>query len=322
MTNEKLNLAVLFDTNSYRQLTLNKTKSELKVLRKKIRKLELKKDIKAYCIFIVATELLAHLTEGKNGMNYLNCLNSLVFLSNHCYNQKERTINLIPPPYAHVTNSVFGVLPVDYEDSNKRISAFIDNFSIYNGLPPADSYNVEIFERIKQKIQTDESDFSRNIIELINTAKVIVKEKNPKTSEKHLKIKLLEYLSGFEFEQTISMGILKSVAETLGITLSDKELFKRGTYMRTEFPFSVGFLKWIMQKIILGNIDMQSKSSTKKRWNWIWDYQVSFLLTKHTIDNRKIILVTSDKDILNMSRDLGFNNEVLTVLEYMDFLKK
>jgi len=67
---------------------------------------------------------------------------------------------------------------------------------------------------------------------------------------------------------------------------------------------------------------MQSKTSKEKRWNWQWDYQVSFLISPHTIDDREVILVTSDGDIIEMLRDFGYQNKVLTITEYLDYLKQ
>ncbi len=92
--------------------------------------------------------------------------------------------------------------------------------------------------------------------------------------------------------------------------------------MHLEFPLSVGFYKWICSKIVSDNIDMQSKTSKEKRWNWQWDYQVSFLISPHTLDNREVILVTSDGDIIEMLRDFGYQNKVLTITEYLEYLKQ
>jgi hypothetical protein len=117
------------------------------------------------------------------------------------------------------------------------------------------------------------------------------------------------------------MSMISGVSETLEIELSYEELFKRATFLRSVFPFSVGFLKWVMHKIVSANIDMQSKTSMTKRWNWLWDYQVSFLITEHTLDSRNILLITSDHDIIEMNKEYGFDNKVLTLSEYIEFLK-
>jgi hypothetical protein len=67
---------------------------------------------------------------------------------------------------------------------------------------------------------------------------------------------------------------------------------------------------------------MQSRTSKVKRWNWHWDYHVSFLVNGHTLANKEVILVTSDGDIIEMLKELGYENKVFTITEYLNYLKQ
>ncbi|WP_298148528.1 hypothetical protein [Flavobacterium sp.] len=103
--------------------------------------------------------------------------------------------------------------------------------------------------------------------------------------------------------------------------MDTEELNNRAYYLKTQLPLSVGFFQSILATVIEDNIDMTSKKSKAKRWNWLWDYQVSFLVSQNTINEGNIILVTSDAELVKILREYNLGEKVMDVKEYLSFLK-
>jgi len=80
MTTIQQKTSVFFDTNSYRQIVLNKSESEIIKLFVNIRIAERKFNIEAMSTQTVSWELMANLVEEENGINYKNWRLELVRL--------------------------------------------------------------------------------------------------------------------------------------------------------------------------------------------------------------------------------------------------
>jgi len=318
MTDRKF--AVLFDTNSYRQFVTGKTTSQTISDIKALREAEEKKNIKAYGVMVVALEMLGNLTEGESGFNYKDCLNGLIAMTNHCLEETPQAPRIIPQPYLHLTRSFFGVIPPEIENRVQNLLGVANDLRLDLEKAVAHHKTSGTFDQIKAYIEKEEADFSTNIVDLIEGARQEILRIHPKIAPKQLRAKLLDYIENGPFEPFVAMAIIYTVAITLGLQLPKDEGIKRALTMHLEFPLSVGFYKWICYKIVYDNIDMQSKTSKEKRWNWHWDYQVSFLVNGHTLDNRDVILVTSDGDIIEMLQDFGYQNKVLTISQYLDYV--
>jgi len=313
--------AVVFDTNSYRQFVVGKTTEQVTSDISDIRAAENKKSILPFGIMVVGMEMLANLSEGEGGFNYKDCLNGVVAMGHHCFDEEHKAPRIIPQPYLHITRSFFDTVPTKIELRAKNMGGVVDDFR--NDLTKAiEHHKVKgTFDQIKDYIDKEENQFSTDIVDLIDGARQEIIRKHPKIAPKQLRTKLLDYIENGAFEPFVALAIIYAVSTTLQLQLPKDEGIKRAMSMHLEFPLSVGFYKWICSKIVSDNIDMQSKTSKQKRWNWQWDYQVSFLISSHTIDNREVILVTSDGDMTEMLEDFGYQNKVLTITEYLEFLK-
>lgn len=93
-----------------------------------------------------------------------------------------------------------------------------------------------------------------------------------------------------------------------------------GWIMPQMFPLSVAFYQWICRKIVMDKIDLRSKKSRETRWNWRWDYEVSFLMNDHQLNGRIVLLVTSDKDMTRILHKYWYGVRVLTLESYLAFL--
>ena len=317
---EKSGFAVVFDTNSYRQLVMGKTTAQVLQETQEIKALEEKKNIKAYGIMVVGMEMLAHLADGEGSFNYQDCLNGILCMGQHCFDKDRNAPLIVPQPYLHLTRAFFGTVPDEIEKRAKNMAGVVDD--LRQDLEKSLKFHNEkhTFSDIRDYIQREESAFSTQIVDLINGAKDEILKKHPKINKRDLRTKLLDYIQNGPFEPYVALAMMIAVAISLKIQLPEEETIKRAFTMNMEFPLSVGFYTWICKIIVRDNIDMASKGSQEKRWNWLWDYQVSFLISPYTIDNREVMLVTSDGDITQMLKDFGYENKVMTIAEYQQFL--
>lgn len=315
-------IAVVFDTNSYRDLVRDKTTSDVLVEILSIRKQEEKKGIAAFGSQVVGMEMLGNLVEGPQGFNYKDCLNGVIAMAHHAYDDSGQTPRIIPHPFLHIARSFFGSLPPEIEQKSKNMGGVIADFKVDYTRAETHHTTTSTFQKIKDYLEREEKDFATNITDLIDGARQEILRKHPKIPHKQLRIKLLDYIANGPFEPFVALAIIYAVAQTLQIPLPQNEGIKRAMSLADNFPLSVGFYTWICYKIVADTIDMQSQASKEKRWNWRWDYEVSFLISDHTIDQREVILVTKDGDITTMLEDFGFTNRVMTLPEYLIFLNQ
>lgn len=315
MTNQKT--SVFFDTNSYRQIVRNKNSTELSELFRLIQSAEKEKNIEPISTLTVNLELSANLVEGKNGINFENCLNCLRFLTKHCFDSEKQIIRIASFPFFQISAMMFGALPIDFDKSSKRISKHFETFKSFEKEP---NLSKEFYEFVKSTLTKHEQDFSNSLIGLIKAANYGMEQIHPKMDKKSRKRKLIEYFKSDSYSQHLSIQSLKIVSEKLGIELDNQEFQNRAHFLRKELPISSAFFQWILCEIIQKDIDMTSKKSKAKRWNWLWDYQISFLISRNTINEGKMILVTSDKEIIQILNENGLENNVMEIDQYLEFL--
>jgi len=91
MTNDRY--AVVFDTNSYRNLILHKPIEEVKGFVEQIRKKERLKNIVAKATPVVGMEMLANLAGPGKSLHYDDCLKGLIAMANHCYEEESNSLH-------------------------------------------------------------------------------------------------------------------------------------------------------------------------------------------------------------------------------------
>ncbi len=314
-------IAVIFDTNSYRNFVRGKNFDEVIELTNKLRKQEKTKDIRPSASVIALIEMIANLAEGKNGFNYNDCLNGIVAMSYHCFDNVEQAPRIIPHAYLLIAKSFFHQLPSQVEENVKNLGGLLNDFKNDKDIAIRHYEKQATFENYKEYIGNLETGFSQQIIALIDGVKSEIKKDSPDISSKHLREKMLNYIDSDLFYNNMSIAILTALSNKMGLSYSQSEFKKMGTFLSENFPFASGFFKWICYEVVDKNIDLNSKTSKEKRWNWIWDYNVSFSVSNSTVQGREVILVTSDKDLKQMLADTGFGARVMELDDYLDFVE-
>lgn len=311
----------LFDTNVYRNIGSNKTIDETLREMEGIQKLESQKNIKACGLLVVGMELLGNLSDGPGSLPYNECLHGLIAMAHHCYENTRNDINVAAHSYPQLCQSFFKVIPDTYDLQSKNLGGTIADFK--KDYPKALSYHHQNgnFQAIKSYIEKEEKAFSQRITDFIEMAKLEILNAKPNLKKGALRTELLHYIQNGPYNSILGRIIIQAIAFSLNIQLSEEEIISKANALSTELPLSTGFLKWISYKIVNNKIDMQSKHSKHERWNWQWDYEATFLISKHTLAGKEPVLVTEDEDIRQVLRDYGYSTRVFKLQEYLSFLR-
>lgn len=314
---ENSKIAVIFDTNSYRQFCRDKSCEELLQCSINLKNAEKKKNIKCNGSVIVAMELLSHLNADKDNANYVECLKSLIVLANHCFDDEIQQPIIFPHAYLHITHSLFKKVPPDVSRNVESLGGVINDFriSVKNAIDHHESHST--FEKISNYIDSLESEFAQQIVNLINGVELLVKTENPTINNKHLREKKLRYIDSDNFKEMMTLAIVKTMAAKMNLSIAQNELNKMSQFMLDTFPVASGFYQWICREIIDKNIDMYSKKSKIKRWNWLWDYHASFGVSKSTLGGRSVLFVTSDDDLTKILSTFDFGDNVMDLKDYL-----
>jgi hypothetical protein len=311
---------VIFDTSAYRNLTLNCSSSEIEERIKKIKNAENEKGITVYLSTIVLTELLNHLSNDEQNLEYRdNCLNGIVASIFHGRNQileidkYKSSLNNI------VLQDVFGII-----DQKEKIY----NYSVLN-----------ICNEITTKIQKgktieqiqDDSDIAdaieinhKNCIETrkndVEIFTQIIKGFNPDVNLEKSKIGNQEFYKSLTNGSGLNIKLSNVMAETylqgtiqffkqynLSVTQNHTEKFI-GIYKSAIMNMQEFFKKFN------NDANFTNDYKHKKIWNDIND---THLLMNSYIKDEKVILVTHDK---KMKFETSENFQKMELNDYLKYL--
>lgn len=318
MNSEKY--AVVFDTNSYRNLIRGTSNEDIGAKIAQIKEKEARKNIMAKATPVVASEMLANLAGPGKSPHYDECLKGLIAMANHCCEEAENTMHIIPLPYLHLAINFFEVSPPYAELITKNMGGVIGDFKI-DYLKAVEGHNLkETFTKLRVYIDNEESRWIREVESFVELARHEALKLGPPINAKDIGDKMLKFIDSGLFVPRISMAIIFSLARSLQIKMTGHEHATKGWILPQMFPLSVAFYQWICRKIVMDKIDLRTKKSRATRWNWRWDYEVSFLMNDHLLNGRIVIVVTSDKDMTRMLQKYGYGARVLNLESYLGFL--
>lgn len=316
---EKIRYTVIFDTNSYRDFVSVTSKEEVLISIERLLHCEKLKGIQSCCVFIVAWEMFAHLAN-KEDSNFDECYRGIIALSNHCFDQNILGIRITPPPIEHLKNSYFPSISneLDYKlQGTQNILKKIKE----NPEKGVEYYTINsTFQEISSFIDKEEKDFAEIISSEISRITNEIITTNPNIKSNRLTKEVLKSISSNEYKLVFAKSVILMASTNLTTKLAIEELKDMSISLINEFPILVDFFISILYKVAKDKIDMFSNNSRKRRWNWLWDHQVSSLISKHTIYNGQVILVTRDKAIIEIIGKNGFLNKVMNIDQYLEFI--
>ncbi|NCC61051.1 MAG: hypothetical protein EOM12_08930 [Verrucomicrobiae bacterium] len=311
-------IGVIFDTNSYRNFVKDCEIDQVSEAVRKLREKENEAGIKVYSSIIVGLELLGSLVEQDDGPNFKDCLKGIIALGIHCFDEEKKDLRIIPDARLLITGSFF-------PDSHKKKELVLRVRKV-GGVICDIKNNYEdaikthkskgTFSTIKKDLISERNKFLDKIKFLLNYIKEGIK-KNSNENENDIKRKTLNYINSDNFKESISLGIISSIQNN---QKKENEIYKKAKILREKFLLSVEFFRYILYKIIKNNIDLNSNRTIEERANWIWDYNISFHISDETIDDRKIIIITSDKDMIDIFKNNSFGDRIMNLEEYRRFI--
>jgi hypothetical protein len=273
--------------------------------------------IQAAAHAIAALELIGSLVEGEEGFNYADCLTRLIGLGFHCHENDEAGPRILPHSYVNIARSFFGVRDEEAEAKVRSVGGVIVDFKNDPTGAVAGHNDRNTFEVVKSWLQLSEHEFAMQIDQLVNEEKGKVMKDDPNLEPSELRTKTLERVKSRSIEDEIASSILKDAAIRLKKPWPEEEIKGMGDSLIQHIPLAVGFLKWVLYTVVDKDIDMFSKTSQKKRWNWIWDYQVTFLISDLSVNRKMSFVVTADKGIHEVLVDHGYGDRVMKLPEYL-----
>jgi hypothetical protein len=281
-----------------------------------LREAEERHHVQATVQVIAALELIGSLVEGEEGFNYADCLTGLIGLGFHCNENDEAGLRILPPSYVNIARSFFWP-DQEAEADVRNVGGVIVDFKKDPTGAVAGHTQRNTFETVKTWLQSSEQEFAMQIDQLINEEKAKVMAADPDVEPGELRKKTLERLTSRAIEDEIAASILEDAARRLQKPCSVQEIKAMGDSLIQHIPLAVGFIKWVLYTVVDRDIDMFSKTSQKKRWNWIWDYQVTFLISDVSVNNKTSLVVTADQDIHEVLGEHGFEDRALKLPEYL-----
>jgi len=106
-------------------------------------------------------------------------------------------------------------------------------------------------------------------------------------------------------------------ATKVGKAVSSHELKEKSKIMLEVFPVPFHLMSSLLQKIAMDK-EFKLDNPEKKRWNFVWDSQLSFSIgANHEIADVPIFFITSDGEIIKAAEAAGCGSRVLSLKDYL-----
>lgn len=309
-----MNQAIIFDTNAYRNLTVNRSFDECKKIIDRIVTQEAINNNLSFLSPIVLIELAAHLND-TNDKAYLNCKNAYASCYLHCKDYVSENFRMIPDGESHLAKVLF-----NYENT-----VVLDKLTAYGQLAyrtyaDFSENNIDSFRKHFQEMS--------KYVEFVETQFVtdmhtyIVKELNPEATDWHPlkqdKVRRKRLLQEIKSDKPIDYFALAQVvkaSDIANVKLDDYDLFDLTDRVKSVFPAPLYLYKNIFNKIVESGADLTNPK--KKRWNWIWDIQILFSISDISMASKDTLLVTSDNDVIAAANAAGLSNKIMPLKDYL-----
>lgn len=307
-------MVTVFDTNTYRTLVSQLSSKDALQKISEIKALEKAKGLRALMSTTVAMELISHLYDNDTFYQEGDCTKAVRALYAHCGD--NISYGVVPLPNVQISRDFF--MKEDKTGTATQDTVAQICYALYENPTSETASN---FKHQILSIKTHIEDVEKSTADYLNeTAKELRKSKGDK--DKNIKI-LCDMHIG---------ALLTGIAEKNGIKVENKNSLAD---IKAQFSdlFDIYYKQYRAPLKMIENIGMKMFDSryipTKpKRLNQIWDQQILHVASQ-TINNDPIILVSSDKEMIQASRESAtgtsdttpFKGNVATREEYLTWLQ-
>jgi hypothetical protein len=189
MNSEKF--SVVFDTNSYKNLIRGTAIEDIEASIGQLKEKEARKNIMAKATPVVASEMLANLAGPGKSLHYDECLKGLIAMANHCCEEAENTMHIIPLPYLHITIDFFDASPPAVELITRNLAGVIGDFK-YDYLKTIEGHQfADTFAKLRAYIDGEEPRWIREVESFVELARREELKSDPSINAKDLRDKML-----------------------------------------------------------------------------------------------------------------------------------
>lgn len=229
MNSEKF--AVVFDTNSYRNLIRETSIEDIDTTIAQIKVKEARKNIMAKATPVVASEMLANLAGPGKSPHYDDCLKGLMAMANHCCDEAENTMHMIPLPYLHLTINFFEVSPPLAELITKNLAGVIGDFKIDYLKAIEYHQRTDTFIKYREYIDGEEPRWISEVESFVELARREALKDDPSITGKDLRDKMLKFIDSghfVPFRFYLAIFLHTCIPEICGvINMSHRDTFPR-----------------------------------------------------------------------------------------------
>lgn len=311
---------VIFDTNVYRNLTFGKDFDSCIKSIEEIKQLEKSKHIDAYMTPVVLLELFAHMAN-INDPSYINCKNAAAISYLHSKVEIGSEYRLLADSESLLAKAMFNYEIPGIKEKWNYLGGYAYNIYKNPDEKHIDSFRAN-FQPLANFVDIVENTFITDFF------RYVVLGTNPSATD----------WSGIKNDDQIRKDFLKLLNSQQSLyDLAKAQVFKACTIANIDpttindidnraaeilriFPAPIYLYREIMKRIAMSGCDLSN--AKRKRWNWIWDIQILFSCANSTINNKEVLLITSDGDMLDSAKSAGLVDKIKSLDEYLAELVK
>lgn len=312
------NACIILDTNAYRyfaSMKKNDVKKSLNLIGK-INSIEQRKEITSFISHFVAMELLSHLSD-PNDPHFEQCRAAATCIYEHNIIKSLNSIRFIADPTAHLTLILYNMESPSTADFTNRINELLH--IVYQNKSSTSFSEIEAdLKDLKKFIDEKEKEF---INDMWNS---VIKTVDPKATKwdtinknKKLRKKVIKHLRSESSKKIIARTLIFRAMIALNKTEPPEKIEEKIQILMDNFRVQIEFYNQILEKILVHGTNVKKRS----RRNWIWDLQIAFNVGEHhTIKDKKVYLITRDKEIISASKSSQLDKFILTPEKYLEIL--
>jgi len=311
---------IVFDTNAYRELTYGKNTQQAKEYFQVIYKKEDIFGFQAFATPLVMLELLSKLAD-TNDPSYHYHKSAVSALFEHCRLRDidEEQMAIIADSESLLCNSLYRQqLPI-YERGRQGLAHLCKR--VY------ESKNIEALSDIQHAFIKLSDSVKRKKEQFVEDMRsFVIQSLDPEATDWHplknnvlRRTKILKLINNDKYLRLAAVSQIFRTQLILNIHETNDEIERKAEFVYEHFKTPLMLYIEILRRIFTTGCNIDKP----KRRNWIWDIQIAFCLGKgHFADDRTIVLVTKDKDIVNAAISAGIGDQVITTDKYIRILNE
>lgn len=310
---------VIFDTNAYRDFAPGGTLPDSAHKAVRLRQCEQESSVCALASPTVVWELTAHLADPADRY-YNQCLKSLVVLGEHAVDasKPEGGINLFSDSESTVCRQLFHVVPTQNEKGVRNLGSLVKHIVKY-APDLSDPIAEQNIKKIASLVDATERQWLTLMEEVLSRCEPkAVKQFFGDLPDDELRKQMREFYGSSTFVYMWAKFMVEIHAAKVGRSISSvHELNDKIKIILEVFPVPFHLMSMLLQKSAMDK-NFKLSNPKKKRWNFIWDSQLTFSIgADHNIAGVPIFFVTSDHEVLGAAKAAKCDTRVLPLTEYL-----